>query len=305
MSLLREIQESAVDASTDLAVVLRKSAVLAARLGHEPLKRWVNQELNGYSSADDLPDYRILPVQSKGDFYGPSGSGYKNLPIPSSSLPPQYRDYVNKVFVTQGVGALEAIVTSPSGAPRVPWPTDLVALVGHDILEGMVCMNAWRTLPPNAIVGVLDTVRNRILSFVLEIEAQVPEAGEVETGEGPLLEERVSQVFNTYILGGTGHTIAPGGSIGSQTFHQVNVGDMASLKEYLIGLGIDTRDVQELEEAIKKDKSPTEPKRFGRKVANWIGKMTAKAASGAWNVATSAAADVLAKAISSYYGIGS
>src|SRR5438128_9857038 len=40
VSLLREIQEAAVDAKTPLAVVLRKCMILAARLGHEPFKKW-------------------------------------------------------------------------------------------------------------------------------------------------------------------------------------------------------------------------------------------------------------------------
>ena len=62
MSLLREIQSAAVDANVDVTVVLRKCKVLAARLGNEDFKLWVENELNGYKSKDTLPEYRIFQV---------------------------------------------------------------------------------------------------------------------------------------------------------------------------------------------------------------------------------------------------
>ncbi|MFN4056521.1 MAG: hypothetical protein ACK4GU_16890, partial [Alishewanella aestuarii] len=70
MSLLREIQSAAIDSHTDLASLLRKCKVLAARLGSNDFKAWVDNELSGYKSVDGLPEYRILNVNSKGHFAG-------------------------------------------------------------------------------------------------------------------------------------------------------------------------------------------------------------------------------------------
>jgi hypothetical protein len=64
MSLLREIQEAAIDAKLPLATLLRKCKVLGARLGNGDFKEWVENELNGYTSTDDLPEYRVLLVNS-------------------------------------------------------------------------------------------------------------------------------------------------------------------------------------------------------------------------------------------------
>jgi hypothetical protein len=52
MSLLREIQNAAVDKNTDVCTLLRQCKILAARLGNEVFKRWVENELNGYDSKD-------------------------------------------------------------------------------------------------------------------------------------------------------------------------------------------------------------------------------------------------------------
>ena len=87
MSLLREIQDTAVDASTPLAVVLRKCMILASRLGHEPFKKWVDEELNGYPPEGDLPSYRRIDgLTSIGTFGGPMGAALKNMPLPMAQV---------------------------------------------------------------------------------------------------------------------------------------------------------------------------------------------------------------------------
>ena len=60
MSLLREIQDAAVDGTSDLESLLRKCRVLATRLKHDELKNWVTWELDGYPAEVPLPDYRKL-----------------------------------------------------------------------------------------------------------------------------------------------------------------------------------------------------------------------------------------------------
>ena len=70
MTLLRDIQDAAINSEIDISTVLWQCKVLAVRLGNENFKNWVDQELNGYKIIDNLPDYRILSVDSKGDFSG-------------------------------------------------------------------------------------------------------------------------------------------------------------------------------------------------------------------------------------------
>jgi hypothetical protein len=140
-----------------------------------------------------------------------------------------------------------------AGSFRVQWPADLVAQVGQDIVEYMACVNAWQVIPRGGIVGILDTVRTRILNFVLEIESEAPDAGEAAPGVRPVPQERVNQVFHTQIYGNVGNVAA-----GSDGFSQSNVsavvqGDFNSLRTYLSGLGVDPVDLGELENAIKKD----------------------------------------------------
>jgi hypothetical protein len=301
--LLQEIRDGAVDSNNDITTVLRKCLLLAAKLGHDGFRQWVEQELNGYQGKiEDLPPYRLLHVESLGVFVGSFGRQLNNAPIPTGLVPEELREFVARVPLVDPIASLVALAENEGGKElNAPWPADLTALVSDKFYDGMNLIKAWRVVSRNSIVGVVDTVRNRVLSFVLEIEKQYPEAGEkVGAGAQPP-PERVNQIFNTNIMGGT--NIALGASGFSQVGHQVVVGNVASLRKYLGQLGVEKEDLDELETALAKDPKPKDAQRLGTRVAGWIGKMTGKAASGTWEVATGAGADLLATAIRSYYGM--
>jgi hypothetical protein len=202
MSLLREIQSAAIDSNTDLATLLRKCKVLAARLGNQEFKVWVDNELSGYKSKNVLPEYRVLDVFSKGHFAGPFNSGMNNADIPLSCIPEEYREMMSKSYMMQPVASIEALISkSKSGSVEEPWNPDFVAMVGRDMYTNMWCMQAWKVIPKGAIVAALSEIRNRILSFVLEIEAEDPEAGEAALNSTPVSQEKVHQIFLTTING--------------------------------------------------------------------------------------------------------
>lgn len=212
MSLLRDIQETAVSADSDVATLLRKCKILAARLGNTEFKRWVDQELNGYGDSTLLPEYRILHVESVGHFSGAFGSGLRNAPIPPSCLPEHLRDMVSRSYLMRPISAYTSLIDkSKRSNAQENWPADLVALVGQDIYQNMNCISAWKIIPYNSIISLVDTIKTRVLSFCLEIEAEAPDAGEAALNEPRISQEKVTQVFNTYITG-TVQNVATGGN---------------------------------------------------------------------------------------------
>lgn len=202
MSLLREIQSAAIDSKTDLASLLRKCKVLAARLGSVEFRAWVDKELSGYKPTDILPEYRILYVNSKGHFSGPYGSGINNADIPLLCIPEEFREGVSRSDIVEPVASIEALVSRcDEGTAQEPWDPNLVAFVGRKIYQNMNCIQAWKVIPVTSLVAALDEIRNRILNFVIEIEAQDPNAGEAELNSAPVAPEKIHQIFNTYISG--------------------------------------------------------------------------------------------------------
>ncbi|MGD0349375.1 MAG: hypothetical protein ABSB84_03550 [Verrucomicrobiota bacterium] len=302
MSLLREIQDAAIDGSTDLETLLRKCRVLAARLKNEQFKQWVQSELDGYSSTADVPDYRKFHCQCFGHFSGPFGSGLKNAPIPESCIPAEIREGLTNIVMGEGVGPLKNLLDGGKDDTLTSnWPADACALFGRQIYRNMNLMQAWMVMSKSSVVGILSTVRNRILNFAIEIEATNPDAGEAAPGSIPVPKEKVSQIFNTYIYGTVGN-VASGHDIQQAATVNVQQGDFQSLASYLKEQGVDDAEVLALKEALKSEPKPS-PTGFGKKVSTWMGKMLQKSAEGTWKVGTTVAANLLTSAIKSYYGI--
>ncbi|MBM2827261.1 MAG: hypothetical protein HW403_1325, partial [Dehalococcoidia bacterium] len=124
----------------------------------------------------------------------------------------------------------------------------MTVFLSNKVYENMECLQAWKQVPPAAIEHVLDTVRNRLLTFILELEERYPEAGEEDLSQGKEFpEEEVKQVFNTYILG-SHNVVASGGSVTQTVEQTVAKGDFDSLKLVLKELGIGDADLEELKE---------------------------------------------------------
>ncbi len=164
MSLLRDIQDATIDANVDITTVLRKCKLLANRLGHKEFSIWVDQELNGYKTYDLIPDYRIFPVHSKGHFSGPMGSMIKNGDIPLGCIPEKYRDKMKNSYAAQPISAYVSLIKESQQKDfHEPWPPEIVAFIQDKVYEMMNCMQAWKIIPKNVLVGLVDTVRNKIL----------------------------------------------------------------------------------------------------------------------------------------------
>lgn len=234
MSLLRQIQNAAIDSSVDLPSLLRKCKVLAARLGSDDFKRWIEYELSGYPNKESLPDYRILNVNSKGHFSGAFGSGLRNADIPLSCVPEKLREALGHSYLMQPVAAMESLVKHKNrGDFQEPWNPDIVAsYVGQNIYQHMNCMQAWKVIPSGAIVAALDAVRTRVLNFVLEIEVQNPSAGEAEPNSNPVPMDKIHQIFNTYITGNV-QNLAPGSSNVRQTAKYIETNDTEIFSELI------------------------------------------------------------------------
>lgn len=302
VNLLEEIQAAAVDSATPLSDLLRKCAVLASRLGNAEFKSWVAHELNGYPDSQALPEYRILKVASQGEFCGAFGSALHNAPIPPATIPEKLRHFVEEAPMSDSVAVLESILSGDSTATfQIPWPADLTMVVGQQIYRDMNCLQASRVVSRGQLTGILDTVRNRILSFVLGIEAEAPDPGEWPSREAPISAERVSQVFLTTVSGDVGQVFA-GNSDFTASQSVVRVGDFDSLAQALAGIGVSDSEIDELRAATDSD-GESGSSSLGANVLAWCAKMTEKAATGALKISASVAAGVLLRWVLAYYGV--
>lgn len=302
MRLLDQIIEQVNDDAIGLASLLRKCLVLAAEIKSERLRIWATNELNGYGEVDDLPQYRMVQITARGFFVGPMRAQINNQPLPSLVLDENHRWWATTAMLNEPVASYEAMVReTKDGAAQIPWPADMVAYYQTKFFSGYALNRAWQEIPIGMVIGIVDTVRTRLLQLALELRDDTSLA---EENSEDTVKQRTDQVVQTIIYGGM--NIVGSSVTGDVQFvgqQLVVEGDFFSLSNALKQAGVPDEEVKELESAIADDRNDGATDGFGKRVAGWL----KKAGTYVGKEGVKVAADVSKKAITplvmSYFGI--
>ncbi len=273
VQLLHRINEGATNSQTPLGEVLRLCLRLGSLLNNKELSNWAKAEAGGYESANSLPDYRLFETEVRGTFFGPLGNGFKNVSIAEALINEKHRDALCKVHMTQPVGELErlAVGRTDTNELTVPWDGDTL-LYYQEIHQGFALVAAERVMTATLIAGTLEVIRARVVEFVLEIEKELGiDTMNYDDNKTPLetpSQERINQVFNTTIHGGTSIAFGNSGTTNQYATH-VQPGDLRGLKEKLAELGVTEELLTDLDIALDKDADSIEQP--GSHVKGWFG----------------------------------
>lgn len=276
MSLLQDIQNECTERDASVSRLLRLCLRLAAALKNEPLKTWAAHELNGYPNNAPLPKYRVFPVTSTGYFIGSFGRS-ATLQISVGILPKETQDGYRCARLSEPIANYESLIRGEdkiSGQFQIPWPIWLAVEYASKMTTDMQCIQAWQDLPVNAVFGLVDTIKTRVLQMAIEIEANDPNAGDVLSIAPNIKESVVNQIINNTIIDSQIQNVAVGlGGISQSAGKQVNPGDLASLTAFLERLGIAKDEIAELSTAVTEDKAEDKPG-IGTKALGWLSKFS-------------------------------
>lgn len=299
MKLLNEIIELGTSTDGSIATMLRKLLVLAYDLKNQKLTEWVSGELNGYPTGSPVPDYRNVRTGARGNFQGPFGSSYANVPLPAMILKPHHRDFAERVYLRQPISGLEQ--SSKYGkSSMMPWPADLVVVYQSDFIEGYALHSAWLDLPEQIFVAVVDTVKTRALHFALELRSEL---GDVTDDLKSIPAAKVEQSVINNIWGGT--NIITGSAQNFTQIGTVNVaaGDIASLAAALKNLGIAEPDIAELHAALAEDEQEHTAPGLGKRAAQWLRKVGTGVGNAALHVGADVAVVEARRALKGFLGL--
>src|ERR1700722_11357092 len=193
MSLLREIQNDVASPGSDVTSVLRQCKILSARLGSDEFTRWVDWELDGYPESQATPEYRRLNTSCYANFVSIGWRAARQAVSPAF-VPEEFRGaYIKKEF-RSGVAAAMSFIGQ--GA-RVERP-ELGFLIQGKMFPEMECVGAWMEISGSEFEQLISAVKNRILGFVLKIEAENPDAGEAPPNSRPVPTEKLQPLVNNF-----------------------------------------------------------------------------------------------------------
>lgn len=307
IQLLRRINEGATNSQTSLGEVMRLCLRLGRLLNNNELSDWAKAEAGGYESTDSLPDYRVFKTEVRGTFFGPFGASLSNVSIPQAVIDEEHREMLFTAYIMQSVGELEqlAIGRPDSSSITIPWTGNTVMYYQRkEIYSGYALNAAWKVLTTMTIAGILEVIRARVLEFVLVIEKEFGiDIMNYDDNKTPLetpAQEKINQIFNTTIHGGTNIALGNTGTTNQQAMH-VQPGDLQGLKQKLAQLGIPEELITDLDTALDKDADSQEQP--GSHVKGWFGRVMIKVGQGTLQLASAAATTVIMTEVRRFLGL--
>lgn len=303
MSLLREIQASILEPSSDVGPILLKLRFLASRLGSAELEEWVKHESEGYPAGVDIPAYRVIAINYIGTFFGPFGSSISNAPIAPYLIEKFAGEKWVRYEVRQSIASVDDLA-SGTGVVEID-ASNLMLLLQGKVYEDYGCNSVRGRISKTALREIQNAVRTRILELTLELEKAVPAAADVtltkpvgtETGAA----EAVSQIFNQTIYGH--YTAITNTGVGAQITLTIDRGDSKAMVSELVKAGIPREDATEFAEILASEKPQSNERPFGKRAGTWLARNIGKAADGTWKIGVAIATTVLEEAALRYYGL--
>lgn len=161
-SIVLDLQRDALDQNCPVSTLLRKSMVVAKKLGLREFKDWISSELSGYRS--EPPDYRKVHGMPK------AWNEYRGW-IPLMSEDSEIAEILAERPVYQSIAELEEIASrddtsSTLGMPYAqPLQRHLGEVTGFATQFALIVQRA-------SLTGILDAVRSAILEWTLKLEEE-------------------------------------------------------------------------------------------------------------------------------------
>lgn len=277
MALLDDIIETATDDKVPIGTLLRKCLVLEQSNPSEKFRVWLNNELDGYDRDDELPSYRNFHAVSYGHFIGIMGRQLSNQPLSLHILDETDRERMAMCPLTQPASSYEGRPDRADDA-QLPWNPSLTTKYQskffHD--SDMVLNRAWQLIPGSVLVALLETVRNRVLRFALELKSQLgPSTPTVEKLPSAAIDKSVVN----HIYGGNIVIASHAENVSQLAQTNIAVGDTAALKAALKNLGITDDGIKRLESDMEAEKDVIGPrlKKWMAHAGDYLGKEGVKA----------------------------
>ena len=110
----------------------------------------------------------------------------------------------------------------------------------------------------------------------------------------------MSTVINTH---GDGNVVNTGENANINATITISKGNKEQLTKKFQELGIDTADIEEINQIVEDEADSQESKKLGNKTIDWITKVSGKALKGIGSIAKEVTSSMLAQFLMQYFGI--
>ncbi|BBO74353.1 hypothetical protein DSCW_17700 [Desulfosarcina widdelii] len=256
-SLVLELQSEAMNPNSRLSDILRKALVVAKKLKINDFKSWIDSEMKGYQKEAIIPSYRNVKGSLK------AWNPYNGW-IPVVMENSEAMEAISKRDIGQPISELESLIheKEKGGVLQVPLPHDWIMKLFSHSEQFRLGMVPTLLVDRSQIFRILDSVRNEILNWSLELENQ----GILGDGMSFSIEEINKAGSVTYNIKSFK------GILGDVTSSNVQVGDYSSIHDSLKEKGVTQKERNELENLLDelKKADPSQRKSLIQRGFCWV-----------------------------------
>lgn len=158
MTLVHDLQRKALDQNIPISHLLRVAYTIAIKLNLKDFEQWLDNELNGYKNADDLPNYRFVTGFMR--YYNPY-HGWQDVIVEDKWL----TDILEHLPVVDKISEVEELAESKEEIYRQLPPETAISFARKNY-----GMRALIFLGKQQLHGIVDSVRTKILNWSLVLE---------------------------------------------------------------------------------------------------------------------------------------
>lgn len=225
-SAVNDLQRAIVDGQQSLTQLLRKTKLIAAKLGLEDVEKWADSELNGYSENSELPKYRHF-VTTHIEIRNPvRGWGFAG-------------NFTSRIKAPQPITEIEDLAKQQTALMNLSPDQNFQV---HDAI-GSGMAQGW----PQRIVimgsefkQILEAVTNELIQWTIELEKRGIKGENMDFNEQEK-QKAASTVYNI----GTVH-----GAVGNVSNSPVTIYDNKNINQIFIEKNIPKQDRRELEDIL-------------------------------------------------------
>ncbi|MGN4406413.1 hypothetical protein ACTFPA_07855 [Bacillus cereus group sp. MYBK59-1] len=166
-----ELLHDVVSGRESLENIFFRLKVILSDLDNQTIMNWIHGELQGYTSDEEIPPYRILKGNPVGTYVINSAAQYTDASVPLENLlSDDLIDQLKTVNISDGIGALQDIL---NGESRENYALIIPTSYCHAISTRQIQLLGMRMrIGSNQLNGIVSHVKSKLIEVIMELEKE-------------------------------------------------------------------------------------------------------------------------------------
>ena len=177
-SVVLELQKEVTQSDCDIVSVLRRAHLIATKLDLKDFNQWIINELNGYDSQMDVPEYRSVPGQLKA--FNP----YHGW-IPVMLSDPEIEELICHPKMRNSVSEILSLCNGNGSSVVMTLTAELQNSL-NKMSAAPIYMQMAIHISKSAAADIVEKVKNTLIEWTLELEAKGVLGGMIKSKTGAM-----------------------------------------------------------------------------------------------------------------------